>query len=136
VVDSDDVTVDLIRSLVRAVNEPSLITEMRGTVDDWESLAIVLEFGDGYRSASGYAYPADGTVSPVACGWTSIEPAVQAYLGSYYEPGDPLPVKILVQFERTTGRYEVTFEDTDEERWKTRARNFREMREQLRPNFG
>ena len=135
-VDSDDVTVDLIRSLVRAINEPSLITEMRGTVDDWESLAIVLEFGDGYRSASGYAYQADGTVAPVAWGWNSIEPAVQAYLSSYYEPGDLLPVKILVQFKRATGRYEVTFEDTDEERWKTRARNFREMREQLRPTFG
>ena len=107
-VDSDDVSVDLIRSLVRAINEPSLITEMRGTVDDWASLAIVLEFGDGYRSASGYAYPADGTVSPVACGWNSIEPAVHAYLSSYYEPGAPLPVKILVQLERATGRYEVT----------------------------
>lgn len=134
-VDADDVTVDLVRSLVQAINEPSLITEMTGPVGDWESCAIVLEFGDGYRSASGYAYPADGTVVPVACDWASIEAEVHAYLRSYYEPGDLLPVTILVQFERTTGRYRVTFEDTDEERWKTRPRNFREMRELLRPSF-
>lgn len=134
-IDSEDVSVNLVRSLVQAINEPSLITEMRGPVNDWESLAIVLEFGEGYRSASGYAYPADGTVSPVACGWNSIQPAVHAYLETYYEPGDLLPVKILVQFERATGRYSVTFEDTDDERWKTRPGNFREMREQLRPRF-
>ena len=60
-VESDDVAVDLIRSLVQAINEPSLATQMRGPVGDWESFAIVLEFGDGYRSASGYAYLADGT---------------------------------------------------------------------------
>ena len=77
----------------------------------------------------------DGTVVPVACDWASIEAEVHAYLRSYYEPGDLLPVTILVQFERTTGRYRVTFEDTDEERWKTRPRNFREMRELLRPSF-
>jgi hypothetical protein len=135
VADSDDATVDLIRSLIQAVNDPSLITDMRGTVDDWEALAIVLEFGDGYRSASGYAYPADGSVSPVACSWNSIQGEVNAYLATYYQPGDRLPVKILVQFERATGRYGVTFEDTDEERWKTRPGNFREMREQLRPSF-
>jgi len=135
VADSGDVTVDLVRSLIQAVNEPSLVTEMRGPLGDWESLAIVLEFGDGYRSASGYAYPADGTVSPVACSWNSIQREVNAYLATYYEPGDQLPVKILVQFDRATGRYGVTFEDTDEERWKTRPGNFREMREQLRPSF-
>jgi hypothetical protein len=132
---SEDVTVNLIRSLVRAMNEPSLATEMGGRVDDWEALVIVMEFADGYRSASGYAYPADGTVSPVACSWNSIQQEVNAYLATYYEPGDRLPVKILVQFDRATGRYGVTFEDTDEERWKTRPRNFREMREQLRPSF-
>ncbi len=89
----------------------------------------------GRRSASGYTYPADGSVSPVACGWNSIEPEVRAYLETYYEPGDLLRVKILVQFERATGRYLVTFEDTDEERWKTRPGDFRQMCEQLRQGF-
>ena len=131
---SDDVAVDVVRSLVRTINEPALATEMRGPVDDWESLAIVLELGDGHRRASGYAYPADGTVTPGACGWNSIEPALHAYLDSHDEAGYLLPVKILVQFERATARYEVTFENADDERWKTRPGSFREMREQLRPS--
>ncbi|BCL13884.1 hypothetical protein [Micromonospora sagamiensis] len=133
---SSDVTVDLIRSLVEAMNEPSSASAVQGPVEDWESLAIVLEFGDGYRSASGYAYLPEGAVAPVACRWSSIRPAVDAYLGSYYQPGDLLPVKILVQFERTTGKYEVTFEETDEDRWKTRPTNYRQMREELRPRLG
>ena len=49
--------------------------------------------------------------------------------GHLLQPGDLLPVKILVQFERATGRYGVTFEDTGEERWKTRPGNFGKMRE-------
>ena len=40
------------------------------------------------------------------------EPAVEAYLESYYKPDAGLPpVKILVQFDRDSGKYEVTFED-------------------------
>ncbi|WP_229051477.1 hypothetical protein [Aeromicrobium sp. Leaf350] len=130
-----DVTVVLIRSLVAAMNEPSGLPGADGPGDAWESFAIVLEFGDGYRSASGYAYAADGTVIPVACSWPSILDAVNDYLGSHYEPGDPLPLKILVQLDRAKGRYEVTFEESDAERWKTRPSNFRQMREELRPAF-
>jgi hypothetical protein len=46
-----------------------------------------------------------------------------------------LPRKILVQFDRTTGKYDITFEETDEARWKVTPRNFRELREELRPKF-
>lgn len=123
---SDDATVALIRSFVENLDEPG---------GEWEALAVVLEFGDGVRSASGYAYGADGAVVPVAFRWRSIEPAVLAYLSDHYEPGEPWPVGILVQFDRATGRYEVTFEETDEDRWRTRPSNFRQIREQLRPRF-
>ena len=132
---SADATADLLRSLAKAIDEPSLATELRGQVGAWESLSIVLVLGDGYRSASGYAYASDGSVSPVACGWRSIQAAVNAYLGSCFGPGERLPAKILVQLERSTGRYEVTFEESDEERWKTRPSNFRQMRQALRPVF-
>ncbi|MEU4567575.1 hypothetical protein [Micromonospora sp. NPDC023956] len=132
---SGDVTVDLIRSLVEAMDGPSLVREMRGPVAGWDSLAMILEFGEGYRSVHGYAYSPDGVITAVACDWSSIESAVQAYLGSHYQPGDLLPVKILVQFDRTTGRYQVTFEDTDRERWTVKPANYREMREALRPKF-
>jgi hypothetical protein len=119
---SDDVSVDLIRALVAAVGQPSPTTGSSASVPDWESLA------------SGYAYSGPD-VTPVAYSWPSIEPAVQAYLRSHYAPGDTLPVKILVQLDRTTGRYRLTFEETDVERWKTRPATFRQMREDLRPSF-
>ncbi|MFI5558297.1 hypothetical protein ACIA2T_03370 [Amycolatopsis japonica] len=123
---SNDATVDLIRSLVDAM----------GPADGWESLAMVLEFGEGFRSAYGYAYSPGDVITPVACEWPKIEASVDAYLGGYYQSGEKLPVKILVQFDRTVGKYEVTFEDTDEDRWAVKPKNFRTMREQLRPKFG
>ena len=132
---ANDASVDLIRSLSTAIEAPSLATEMGASPAGWAAFAVVVEFGDGYRSASGYAYSPDGDITPVAASWPSIEAAVNVYLGGYYQPGDLLPVKMLVQFDRTTGRYKVTLEDTDEERWKTRPKNFRQMREELRPNL-
>ncbi|MEG9226462.1 hypothetical protein [Aeromicrobium sp. Sec7.5] len=132
---SDDVTAALLRALARAIDEPSLATQLRGQVGDWESLAIVLELGEGYRNASGYAYASDGSVSPVACSWRAIGAAVNAFLASHVAAGQPRPVAFLVQLERSTGRCEVTFEETDEERWKTRPSNFQEMRQHLRPRF-
>ncbi len=133
---SNDVTVDLVRSLIEAMNGPSLASELRGPVaEDWDSLAMILEFGDGYRSVHGYAYSPGGVITAVACDWSSIESAVDAYLGNQYKVGDPLPVKILVQFDRTTGKYQVTFEDTDEARWAVKPANYRQIREELRPQF-
>ncbi len=132
---SNDVAVELIRSLIEAMDGSPPVREMSGPAGEWESLAVILEFGDGYRSAHGYAYGSDGGITPVSCEWSSIEPAVTAYLGTLFEPDDPLPVKILVQFDRTSGEYEVTFEDTDEDRWAVKPKNYREMREQLRPKF-
>lgn len=132
---ANDVTVDLIRSLTEAIDGPSLAREMRGPVEGWESLALILEFGEGFRSAHGYTYSAGGVITAVACNWSSIESAVNAYLGSYYEPGALLPVKMLVQFDRTSGTYKVRFEDTDEERWAVKPANYVEMREELRPTF-
>lgn len=62
-------------------------------------------------------------------------PALNAYTESYYKPDQPLPVKLLVQFDRVSGKYEVTFEDTDVSRWKVVPANIDEIREELRPNF-
>ncbi|MFE6615029.1 hypothetical protein [Amycolatopsis sp. NPDC057786] len=118
----DDAAVDLIGSLVEAADLPE-------SVDGWESLAMILEFGEGFRSVYGYAYSPGDVITPVSCKWSSIEAAVNAYLG------ERLPVTILVQYDRTAGKHEVTFEDTDEERWAVKPKNFRQMREQLRPKF-
>lgn len=117
----------------------ALVDNMRSGFDefvgDWDALAMVIELGDGYFSAHGYAYPADGSVTAVAAAPGPTQAAVESYLASQYQPGDAWPVALLVQLDRTTGRYAVTFEDGDETRWKVTPKNFRQIREDLRPRF-
>ena len=127
---SNDVTVDLVRSLVDHMN-----TASDTDLSDWEALSMVVEIGEGYFSVHGYAYPADGTITPVAADPGPTQVAVNAYLASHYQPGEALPVALLVQLDRATGHYSVTFEDIDETRWKVTPRNFRQIREDLRPRF-
>ncbi|MCR2810794.1 MULTISPECIES: hypothetical protein [unclassified Microbacterium] len=125
-----NVTADLIRALIDNMQAPNLDAE------GWEALAIILEFPDGeFNEAHGYLYWPDGVVSAVASDPWAVAPAVKAYTDSYYKPGEALPRKALVQLDRTTGEYRVTFEETDEGRWKTTPRNFRQLREELRPQF-
>lgn len=104
-------------------------------VGDWDALSMVIELGDGYFSAYGYAYPADRSVTSVAADPGPTKVAVDAYLAGYFEPGEARPVALLVQLDRTSGRYSVTFEDSDPDRWKVTPRNFDEMPETLRPRF-
>jgi hypothetical protein len=127
---SSDVTIDLVRALIENMEGPS------GDWDGWESLAMILEFPEGkFNEAHGYAYSPGGAISAVASDPWAVAPAVNAYTDSYYKPGEALPVQLLIQFDRTSGRYNVTFEDTDETRWKVTPRNFKELREELRPKF-
>jgi hypothetical protein len=124
------VTADLFRALIDNLEGP------RVDSDGWESLAIILEFPDGeFNEAHGYLYSPNGLISAVASDPWAVKSAVKAYTDGYYKPGDALPRKILVQFDRTTGKYDITFEETDEARWKVTPRNFRELREELRPKF-
>lgn len=124
------VTADLFRALIDNLEGP------RVDSDGWESLAIILEFPDGeFNEAHGYLYSPNGLISAVASDPWAVKSAVKAYTDGYYKPGEALPRKILVQFDRTTGKYDITFEETDEARWKVTPRNFRELREELRPKF-
>ena len=125
-----NVAADLIRALIDNMGGPSVDRE------GWESLAIILEFPDGeFNEAHGYLYSPAGVISAVASDPWAVAPAVKAYTDSYYKPGEALPRKALVQLDRTTGKYNVTFEETDEARWKVTPRNFKELREELRPKF-
>lgn len=124
---SDDVSAGLIRALIE---------NMRSSASDWESLAMILEFPEGaFNEAHGYLYSPGGVITAVASDPWAVGPAVDAYTGSRYEPGEALPLKLLVQFDRTNGAYRMTFEDTDESRWTATPRNYKELREDLRPNF-
>ncbi len=125
---TSNVTADLIRALLETMGGPS--------VDGWESLAMILELPGGeFNEAHGYLYSPDGAITAVASDPWAVAPAVKAYTDSYYRPGEALPRKVLVQLDRTTGKYGVTFEETDEERWKVTPHNFRQLREDLRPAF-
>lgn len=122
-----DVTADLIRALVE---------NMRGARDDWASLAIVIDLSARRISGThGYAYSPDGSTSAVASRPSGIAPAVEAYLDSRYTPDQEPPAKILVQFDRSSGKYEVTFEDDDVTRWKVTPANIEQISEELRPHF-
>jgi hypothetical protein len=124
-------TADLIRALIDNLKGPEV------DWDGWASMAIILEFPDGeFNEAHGYLYSPNGQISAVASDPWAVRTAVNAYSDGYHQPGDVLPRKILVQFDRTTGRYDLTFEESDEARWKVTPRNFREIREELRPALG
>ena len=124
---SNDVTADLIRALVE---------NMKGARDDWVALAMVIDLSRGRISGThGYAYSPDGTISAVASRPSGIRPAVEAHLESYDKPGQAPPVKILMQFDRDTGKYQVTFEDDDAARWKVTPANIEQISEDLRPDF-
>lgn len=125
--EQNDATVNLIEALIE---------NMKGAAADWEQLSMVIYLDKGeLRGTYGYAYLPDGTISAVASRPSAIEASVQAYLTSYFEPGDALPLKLLVQFDRTLGEYEVTFEDNDASRWKVSPSNIETVREELRPRF-
>ena len=127
---SNGVTSDLVRALIDNLEGPLV------DVEGWASLAIILEFPDGeFNEAHGYLYSPDGAISAVASDPWAVGPAVKVYTDSYYKPDEALPRKILVQLDRTTGKYNTTFEETDEARWKMTPRNFKELREELRPKF-
>ena len=52
------------------------------------------------------------------------------------KPGQEPPLKILVQFDRDSGRYDLTFEDDDASRWKVTPANIDQISAELRPDFG
>lgn len=97
---------------------------------------MILEFPDGaFNEAHGFLYSPDGTISAVASDALAVKPAVDAYIDSIYTPGEALPVQALVQFDRS-GKYTVTFEDSDARRWKMTPRNRKEFPASLRPMLG
>lgn len=124
---SNEHTVDLIRALIE---------NLEGADDNWESFSIIVSsYERKFNSASGYAYSPDGTISAITTSPWKVVPFVDTYVSDYYKPGEKLPIKLLVQFERTSGNYNINFEDTDELRWKITPDNFKEFREEIRPNF-
>ncbi|MDT9595069.1 hypothetical protein RDV89_18420 [Nocardioides zeae] len=125
---SEDPAVGLVRSLLQ---------HLRSSSDDWASLALVVKLHPrGVRGVHGYTYDADGAFSGASARPSGINDAVAAYTASHFAPGEALPACLLVQFDRTSGRYEVTFEDTDATRWDVTPDNVDTMAASMRPQLG
>ncbi|WP_404437442.1 hypothetical protein LG322_02200 [Microbacterium aerolatum] len=125
---SNDVSIELIRAIVE---------NLRRADDEWESLAMVIELSDGRVSGTyGYTYGPADRVGATSARPSTIEQEATAYLNGYFKAGEPWPVKLLVQFDRTKREYEIVFEDTDASRWNVSPSNLDEIRQELRPKFG
>ncbi|MDJ1114602.1 hypothetical protein [Microbacterium dauci] len=114
----------------------AIVEHLRGAPDEWDALALVIELrGDRVATTYGYVYQADGTTAAVASRPSGVLSTVRAYLAATYEAGQRLPLKLLVQFERITRAYEITFEDSDAARWKVTPGNIDVVPHELRPDF-
>lgn len=113
-----------------------LIAHMKPT-PEWASLALVFGINDqGMPVESyGYAFVADGPPMATSVKPRLIKEAFIDYLRSVYTDDQQPPVKLLIQFDSISGRYEVTFEDNDRNRWAVTPRTLSTVREELRPKF-
>lgn len=122
-----DPSVAMIRSLTAHLDEED-------GVSPWTTRALVIELNDTTVDGTfGYVY-GDGPVA-VAPDPRGIEPAVADYLAAYCQPGDSLPLSMLVQLDRTTGKYEITPEHADPSRWQVTPANIDTICEELRPHL-
>lgn len=115
----------------------AVVGNLRDGGDDWESLAMVLEL-DGHTVDGTYGYlysSSGGTPTATSMSPALIEDAVSQYVACHADPAERMPVKILVQFDRTSGASVVTLEARNSARWSVTPRNYEAMREELRPHL-
>lgn len=129
---SSDPTTDLIQSVVACM--------YGADNDDWVAMAAVLDPKDGRMFAlsrtSGYVYAADGTAKAVGIDAVGLSPAMRAYMESQYAPGEPWPARLLLQFDRISGDYEITVEESATSRWQLHGENsVGELEDEIRPSF-
>ncbi|MFV0452821.1 MAG: hypothetical protein ACK5LS_11390 [Propioniciclava sp.] len=107
-----------------------------GGADQWEALSMVLTFDGGELDGTyGFAYGADGSITATSARPSRVGPLAVRVAES--ATGDPvLPVSMLVQVERSSGRCRVVVEPTDTSRWQVTPQNLAAIRQELRPTFG
>ncbi len=106
--------------------------------NEWDSLALVFDIGDGHSANSGFLYR-DDKVRPVSAGidedpmllsnkLRDFQTVVRGQCGQDFK-------QLLVKMEKKSGRIKIDFEFDDPTRWTMGPRNLRERREELRPSF-
>lgn len=103
---------------------------------NWTSFSLVIGLdGDGDpHNAYGYLYKPDGDFEAISTNLFAIELPMMAYLKSVYGKG-PYPIKLLIQFDRTSGRFNIEFEDKNPNRWAVTPADIHGFIESLRPKF-
>ncbi|MGH1367760.1 MAG: hypothetical protein ACRBCL_04030 [Maritimibacter sp.] len=103
---------------------------------NWQSFSLVLEVNQSGKlnGNSGYAYDANGAFTAIAVNVYGLRPAMHAYLEGVY--GDtPFPVRMLLQFDRSTGQFKTLFEDKDTSRWAVTPADIHGYIDRMRPRF-
>ena len=122
---------DSATALIRALTD-----NLQQAPEEWTSLSMVLGFdNEKVNSAFGFVFDAEGIDTGVTASPYELRSAVKEFTDDRYRAGEALPVGLLLQFDRESGRFEVTFEDTDRDRWKVIPANFDSIADDLRPTF-
>jgi len=118
-----------------------LISAIIQTIDPedtvWEEFSLVIDVKENGSSWGNFGYAFNGNEEPDAITANTFEftGPLKAYLIAR-GASQPYPVRVLVQFNRDSGKYNVELEDTDTTRWQVTPGNLDRLREELRPNLG
>ncbi|ROQ28850.1 hypothetical protein [Gallaecimonas pentaromativorans] len=108
------------------------------TTEDWDSVSIIFDVGEGHVANSGFIYlgndvePCIAEIDdePVAIDNKVIEfrEHIESVSGHKFK-------QLLVQIERGSGKIKIDFEFDNHERWKITPSNINEIKGYLKPNF-
>lgn len=126
---------DLVRSVMthHAISRRTLNTPVS---EDWDAFAVIFDFEDDFDSValSGYVYLDQAFVGFIEPTEFQLAEMARSYRTARPGPAGELPVSMVVQFDRTSGRYNVEYEYSNPERWADIGRMV-EVADELRPNL-
>ncbi|MGL4423254.1 MAG: hypothetical protein ACRCZF_21510 [Gemmataceae bacterium] len=101
----------------------------------WNAFSVIFGFdSDGISDNSyGYLYSSTGFRAVAPAPW-DVEKEMAAYLRTVYGDG-PGPIKMLLQFDRASGQFNVEFEDKNPKRWAVTPADIHGYIDSLRPKF-
>lgn len=102
----------------------------------WDLLALTIGLNKKGvpDQSSGYLYIGEQDFRAVAADPFEIRPVMSSYLNEIYGEG-PYPIKLLLQFDRNSGRFNIDFEDKNPNRWAVTPADIHGFIESLRPKF-
>lgn len=124
---------DLVAALIAAIISTGELDDI-----DWTEFSLIAnvdaEHGE-VNETYGYAYTMTEDWVAISCRPSRINDAVIAYREWLRLKEDKGFIKMLTQFNRTSGRFNIDFEYDDASRWNVRPSNIGTIVETLRPNL-